>query len=307
MRARMYRDDLERVVDEIENSEVMWLGISKGIHGYNQINIDDEVTVRSEVARLTRLYDRAVRTNTMNNPDMYMAGAFDGAQTGLRKGPIVPQPTVPIPIPAAAPVAPMPGAAAAAAPAPAPPPAAPVAADPDESPAPAVKPKPPAAPVAPAESSEDAPKDVTKGDTKESTKHGPMDSAKEAPKDDTKDAPKDATKDAPKDDTKDTPKDETTGPPGPSPPDDEPATESTEAPSTSATTASNQKVSPDAQDLHHDTDKDTTAKQRWEQRAAESPWLSGENGASVFHKASGPPESFSPDNPGPMRKSKWER
>lgn len=27
MRARMYRDDLERVVDEIENSEVMWLGI----------------------------------------------------------------------------------------------------------------------------------------------------------------------------------------------------------------------------------------------------------------------------------------
>ncbi len=26
MRARMYRDDLERVVDEIENSEVMWLG-----------------------------------------------------------------------------------------------------------------------------------------------------------------------------------------------------------------------------------------------------------------------------------------
>jgi hypothetical protein len=30
MRARMYRDDLERVVDEIENSEIMWLGISKG-------------------------------------------------------------------------------------------------------------------------------------------------------------------------------------------------------------------------------------------------------------------------------------
>ena len=31
MRARMYRDDLERVVDEIENSEIMWLGISKGM------------------------------------------------------------------------------------------------------------------------------------------------------------------------------------------------------------------------------------------------------------------------------------
>ena len=26
MRARMFRDDLERVVDEIENSEVMWRG-----------------------------------------------------------------------------------------------------------------------------------------------------------------------------------------------------------------------------------------------------------------------------------------
>jgi len=28
MRARMYRDDLERVVDEIENSEIMWRGKS---------------------------------------------------------------------------------------------------------------------------------------------------------------------------------------------------------------------------------------------------------------------------------------
>lgn len=31
MRARMYKDDLERVVDEIENSEVMWLGTAIGI------------------------------------------------------------------------------------------------------------------------------------------------------------------------------------------------------------------------------------------------------------------------------------
>ncbi len=31
MRARMFRDDLERVVDEIENSAIMWLGISKGL------------------------------------------------------------------------------------------------------------------------------------------------------------------------------------------------------------------------------------------------------------------------------------
>lgn len=30
MRAHMFRDDLDRVVDEIENSEVMWLGIQSG-------------------------------------------------------------------------------------------------------------------------------------------------------------------------------------------------------------------------------------------------------------------------------------
>jgi SMODS and SLOG-associating 2TM effector domain len=63
MRARMYKDDLERVVDEIENSEIMWLGITKKMHGYQDIDIDKEVTVRSEVARLTRLYERAVRSN----------------------------------------------------------------------------------------------------------------------------------------------------------------------------------------------------------------------------------------------------
>lgn len=75
MRSRMYRDDLDRVVDEIENSEVMWLGISNGVYGYDElVGPDSDVTVRSEVARLTRLYDRAVRNNTMNNPDMYAAG-----------------------------------------------------------------------------------------------------------------------------------------------------------------------------------------------------------------------------------------
>jgi len=67
MRARMYRDDLDRVVDEIENSETMWLGISRNVHGYDEIAIDDDVSVRSEVARLTRLYDKAVRSNTMND------------------------------------------------------------------------------------------------------------------------------------------------------------------------------------------------------------------------------------------------
>ena len=83
MRARMYRDDLERIVDEIENSEVMWRGISTKVHGYDEIDTD-EVTVRSEVARLTRLYERAIRLNGMNNPDMYMAGAggFDANSGG---------------------------------------------------------------------------------------------------------------------------------------------------------------------------------------------------------------------------------
>ncbi|CAG9945091.1 unnamed protein product [Clonostachys rosea f. rosea IK726] len=75
MRARMFRDDLSRVVDEIENSAVMWYGISGAAHGYDAIDTDEQVTVRSEVARLTRLYDRAVKTNTMNDPDMYSAGA----------------------------------------------------------------------------------------------------------------------------------------------------------------------------------------------------------------------------------------
>lgn len=75
MRARMFRDDLERVVDEIENSAMMWLGISKGVHGYDKIDTDDQVTVRSEVARLTRLYDRAIKTNTVNDPDTYSTGA----------------------------------------------------------------------------------------------------------------------------------------------------------------------------------------------------------------------------------------
>lgn len=96
MRARMYRDDLERVVDEIENSEVMWRGISGGVHGYEDIDTD-EITVRSEIARLTRLYDKAVRNNTMNNPDMYMAGAIDNSGPGLRKlggGPVLVNPNV---------------------------------------------------------------------------------------------------------------------------------------------------------------------------------------------------------------------
>ncbi|KAJ9611435.1 hypothetical protein H2200_004619 [Cladophialophora chaetospira] len=143
MRARMYRDDLERVVDEIENSEVMWLGISKGVNGYDDIDTGNKdgkdgernpnaVTVRSEVARLTRLYDKAVHNNTVNNPDMYMTGAVDGTSGGaaLRSRSAV---TVNTPVPIAAPVVSItPGQPAIAAPAAAPVPDVP---DPDESPA----------------------------------------------------------------------------------------------------------------------------------------------------------------------------
>ena len=72
------------MVDEIENSEVMWLGISKGVHGYEDIATKSDrdgseakgnrnpnaVSVWSEVARLRRLYDLAVSKNVFNDPDM---------------------------------------------------------------------------------------------------------------------------------------------------------------------------------------------------------------------------------------------
>ena len=88
MRARMFRDDLEHVVQEIENSETMWLGIKDGVHGYNEIDIDKEVSVRSEVARLTRLYEAAVKKYKENNPDMYnAAGGLLDPITGLRARP----------------------------------------------------------------------------------------------------------------------------------------------------------------------------------------------------------------------------
>ena len=128
MRARMFRDDLDRVVDEIENSAVMWKGISQQVHGYDAIDTDNSVTVRSEVARLTRLYDRAVKTNTMNDPDFYGSGiSMDGHNTsGLRgRAEATPAAVPPPPAPEVASSTPTP------APAPAPVPAA----DPDESPA----------------------------------------------------------------------------------------------------------------------------------------------------------------------------
>ncbi|KAF2102794.1 hypothetical protein NA57DRAFT_32065 [Rhizodiscina lignyota] len=99
MRAKMFRDDLDRVIDEIENSEVMWLGISKGVHGYDEID-PSEVSVRSEVARLTRLlYDKAVRSNTNNDPDMYIGASVESGATALRA-----RPAGQAALPAAAPV-----------------------------------------------------------------------------------------------------------------------------------------------------------------------------------------------------------
>lgn len=116
LRARMFRDDLDRVVDEIESSAVMWLGISTGVHGYDAIDTDEQVTVRSEVARLTRLYDRAVKANTTNDPDLYAAGGpgeFHHAALRSRSGqpalpPVAEQPTN---APIQAPVAQVPVAA----------------------------------------------------------------------------------------------------------------------------------------------------------------------------------------------------
>lgn len=90
------------------------------MHGYDDIDVDASVTVRSEVARLTRLYERAVRTNTVNNPDMYQGDGgtiAPGAALKLHQNPTV------------APAAPIDQAAAVPAPATVPVP------DPDDSPA----------------------------------------------------------------------------------------------------------------------------------------------------------------------------
>lgn len=129
MRTRMFRDDLDRVLDEIQSSATMWKGISQKIHGYDAIDTDEAVTVRSEVARLTRLYDRAVRTNTMNDPDFYGAGiSSDHINAGLKSRtgqPLLatmPQNVLPVPGPSV-PTSTTPAA-----------PAVPTA-DPDESPA----------------------------------------------------------------------------------------------------------------------------------------------------------------------------
>ena len=82
----MFRDDLEEVVDEIEDSKTMWLGIKHGVHGYDEVDVDDSVSVRSEVARLTKLYETAVKKYTENNPDLYSSGGGKGSEWKGLKG-----------------------------------------------------------------------------------------------------------------------------------------------------------------------------------------------------------------------------
>ena len=131
MRARMFRDDLEHIVEEIENSKTMWLGIRDNVHGYQEIDIDDKVSVRSEIARLTRLYESAVKRNMQNNPEMYsLGGGMLDPISGLRgrSGAGVQLPPVAAVPEASGASAPTPVPAAAAA-------AAPETSDADESPA----------------------------------------------------------------------------------------------------------------------------------------------------------------------------
>ena len=87
MRARMFRDDLEEVVDEIEDSRVMWMAIKHGVHGYDEIDVDDKVSVRSEVARLTKMYEDACKKHAESNPDMHGKVAGKGEWKGLKGRP----------------------------------------------------------------------------------------------------------------------------------------------------------------------------------------------------------------------------
>jgi hypothetical protein len=55
------------------------------VNGYDEIDVNDSVTVRGEIARLSRLYERAVRTNTANNPDLYQSDGGLSAGVKLRQ------------------------------------------------------------------------------------------------------------------------------------------------------------------------------------------------------------------------------
>ncbi|KAL8785535.1 MAG: hypothetical protein Q9195_008607 [Heterodermia aff. obscurata] len=89
MRSRMFRDDLEEVVDEIEDSRAMWMAIKHGVHGYDEIDVDDKVSVRSEVARLTKMYEDACKKYAESNPDMHGKGPGKAERQGFRPRPVV--------------------------------------------------------------------------------------------------------------------------------------------------------------------------------------------------------------------------
>ena len=92
MRARMFRDDLEEVVDEIEDSRVMWMAIKHGVHGYDEIDVDDKVSVRSEVARLTKMYEDACKKYAESNPDMHGKAGAKGEGRSLKARPVAAKP-----------------------------------------------------------------------------------------------------------------------------------------------------------------------------------------------------------------------
>ena len=177
MRARVFRDDLEHVVEEIENSKTMWLGIKNDVHGYDEIDVEDKVSVRSEVARLTRLYESAVKKYKQNNPDLYnMGGGILDPITGLKARP---PPGAQLP-----PVAPAADPSTAAAPPPA-------ADDEDESPATA-KPKAEEPKVDDNDKGKEAKGEDSAGETSKAKDDPPK--ADAAPKDKPAEADKPATK-----------------------------------------------------------------------------------------------------------------
>jgi hypothetical protein len=80
----MYRDDLERVVDEINNSKVMWFSFSNGLHGYDEMDTK-EVTVRSEITRLTQLFAHTVSINSRIDHDVHKAEGFNGVPVASKE------------------------------------------------------------------------------------------------------------------------------------------------------------------------------------------------------------------------------
>ena len=81
MRARMYRDELGKVLDGLEDAEGMFLGVAEGLDGYkgesyvtideNGREVEEPVTVREVVEKLTGSFERVVQNATTNYPDFW--------------------------------------------------------------------------------------------------------------------------------------------------------------------------------------------------------------------------------------------